>query len=337
MKIFVYEYCCCQPQRGGAIAEALGEEGSVMLTAIMSDLARVPDVEAVALVADDMPPVGFSCKRIKLGGERRAFQKLAAEADYTLVIAPETGGLLEERCRWVLDAGGRLLGPSPEAVKLTGDKYALHEHLVARGLPTPPTILLGSAVPPKLLPGVCKPRDGAGSMSTYLVNSSEDVARIIQTKPAYLLLLQRHVRGTPASVAFLIGPRQLIALRPAWQMLSVDGRFRYEGGWAPLRAPLAERARKLAMRAVKSVPGLLGYIGVDLVMGGRVDGKSDRIIEINPRLTTSYIGLRALARNNLVRALLDVVAGRPARVSWRRGLASWTCDGTVVTCGGGSS
>ena len=33
----------------------------------------------------------------------------------------------------------------------------------------------------------------------------------------------------------------------------------------------------------------------------------DRVIEINPRLTTSYVGLRALARFNLAEALLAVI------------------------------
>ena len=31
----------------------------------------------------------------------------------------------------------------------------------------------------------------------------------------------------------------------------------------------------------------------------------DRVIEINPRLTVSYIGLRALCRTNLAAAIVD--------------------------------
>ncbi len=81
-----------------------------------------------------------------------------------------------------------------------------------------------------------------------------------------------------------------VALQPTFQLLSDDGRFKYEGGELPIPPTLAERAVKLASRAVECVPGLLGYVGVDLVLGEAEDGSRDYAIEINRALTTSYIG-----------------------------------------------
>jgi hypothetical protein len=98
-----------------------------------------------------------------------------------------------------------------------------------------------------------------------------------------------------------------MALPPATQELSRDGRFRYLGGRLPLPAPLANRAIALAERAVRTVPGLLGYVGVDLVLVEKPEG--DRVIEINPRLTTSYLGLRRLVRGNLASALWRIARG----------------------------
>jgi hypothetical protein len=55
----------------------------------------------------------------------------------------------------------------------------------------------------------------------------------------------------------------------------------------------------LAQSALALLPGLQGYVGVDLVLSG-----SDAwLIEINPRLTTSYIGLRQLIQLNLAQAI----------------------------------
>jgi predicted ATP-grasp superfamily ATP-dependent carboligase len=332
MRVFVYEYCCTQPLQGEATALALRLEGLAMLSAMMADLGKVPHVESVTLLADDFPPVSFPSERIKPSSEKRVFRRLAREADCTLVIAPEVAGILEDRCRRVLEAGGTLLGPSPQAVKLTADKYTLYQHLVARGLPTPVTELvadLGSRSPHSLLPGVCKPRSGAGSLFMQRVNSVADIGRLRNAHPGVDYMLQSLIRGTPASVAFLIGPRRCVSLRPARQILSVDGRFSYLGGWTPLAEPLGQRACKLAKAAVRSVPGLLGYVGVDVVLGTGEDGAGDRVIEINPRLTTSYIGLRELARSNLAGAMLDVVAGHPVRLSWHRRLVRWTRDSRV--------
>jgi len=40
------------------------------------------------------------------------------------------------------------------------------------------------------------------------------------------------------------------------------------------------------------------------------------VIEINPRLTTSYVGLRALSRVNLAGQMIAVAEGRAAELCW---------------------
>ena len=87
---------------------------------------------------------------------------------------------------------------------------------------------------PEFLPGVCKPRFGAGSLSTYLVNSATELECIRESEPNADFIWQPLVRGLPASVILFIGPRQRIVLKPAAQTLSDDGRFHYLGGRAPL-------------------------------------------------------------------------------------------------------
>ena len=42
--------------------------------------------------------------------------------------------------------GGRLLGPSPEAIQLASDKLAMAGHLRSRGVATPETQLIGGRV-----------------------------------------------------------------------------------------------------------------------------------------------------------------------------------------------
>jgi predicted ATP-grasp superfamily ATP-dependent carboligase len=75
---------------------------------------------------------------------------------------------------------------------------------------------------------------------------------------------------------------------------------------------------------------LQGYVGVDLVLGAAEDASGDHAIEINPRLTTSYIGLRRLSRNNLARAWLDVLRGGDVTVMWENGMVEFEADGRVV-------
>ena len=58
-------------------------------------------------------------------------------------------------------------------------------------------------------------------------------------------------------------------------------------------------------------------------------GEEDQVIEINPRLTTSYIGLRALAETNLAEAMLRVADGDDVVLRWREGAVEFTADGTL--------
>jgi predicted ATP-grasp superfamily ATP-dependent carboligase len=327
VEIFVYEHLCAGVA-GGHGAASLGAEGWTMLSAVLADLARLPGVRPVTLLDPLFVPavraLSPSITPVPTPADvEPAFRKHAARAAFSLVIAPEFDGLLAERCRWVEEAGGTLLGPSASAVRLCGDKFALARHLRAVGVPTPPTpVYSGEVFPAFPPPVVCKPRHGAGSVATFLVRTRDELALcpVRAAGEGWLgqLVVQPYVPGRAASVAFLAGPGRLLALPAAEQTLSDDGRFRYRGGRLPLPAALAGRAEALAAQAARAVQGLHGYFGVDLVLGGPADGSGDAVLEINPRLTTSYAGLRALARFNLAEALLAVAGGSAPR-AWQWG------------------
>jgi predicted ATP-grasp superfamily ATP-dependent carboligase len=337
MRIFIYEYTCAAQNRA-AISASLQTEGRAMLTAIAYDFARIPGVEVVGLLHPqsglESDPSG--CQWVRSEAEGQAFRALARTADHSIIIAPEFDDLLTTRCRWVVEEGGNLLGPSLDAVRLTSDKLTLSLHLRAHSVPTPASHLSNAGVDFNAFggPAVCKPRHGAGSQGTFLVNSADDLTASLALFRREIshdhAILQPFVPGLPASVGFLIGPRAAIPLPPATQHLSPDGRFTYLGGSLPLAPALAARAVQLGSKAIEAVPGLRGYTGVDLVLGPADDGSADQVIEINPRLTTSYIGLRALAASNLAQALLNVVTGREAgRIAYHISQVRFLADGTV--------
>ena len=134
-------------------------------------------------------------------------------------------------------------------------------------------------------------------------------------------LWQRYVPGTAASIACLCGENRRIFLRGGYQLLSGDGQFRYLGGELPLPPALEHRARRLAEAALAAFPELRGYVGLDLVLGPDSRGRKDFVIEINARLTTSYLGQRQLCRQNLAEMLVRLLIGQPvAEPEWHPGL-----------------
>lgn len=265
-----------------------------MRRAIARDFAALPDVRVTVTVDErlDADPGSYEIVRIRAGTEPRVFESLAGRADYTLAIAPETDGILAERARIVERARGRSLGSSPAAVMLAADKLEFAHHLVRNAIPTPPCRLVHPArgLPAEHpYPAVLKPRDGAGSINTFVISGADDVpdaARSLESA-----ILQPLVPGTPLSASFLVGPTGAVRLvGVARQRIVIErGRISYQGGEVP--APRDWLVPDV-VAAVRSVAGLRGFVGVDFVYD---DGaRRAAVIELNPRPTTSVVGLLAL-------------------------------------------
>jgi predicted ATP-grasp superfamily ATP-dependent carboligase len=314
MHIFLYEWAT-----GGGLVGELGplpasllHEGAAMVGALASDLTRIKDSRVTALRDPRVLNLTLPGCEIVDVLDRMAhhdeIERLSAAADATILIAPEFDSILLKTARGVVASGGRLISPSPDFIRIAGDKQRTCERLAAAGVPVPEGRALApdEALPADFVfPAVVKPAQGAGSQDSYLVSSAYDAA------PAYAWRrrLERYVPGMAASVALLCGSAGRVQLAPCKQRISEDGRLRYLGGELPLSAGLAERAGWLAERAIAAMPPVLGYVGVDLVLGREPDGSADVVIEINPRLTTSYVGLRAAAKGNLAEAMCRIAEG----------------------------
>jgi tyramine---L-glutamate ligase len=347
MRVFISEYVSGGGWPGGTIAGSLAVEGRAMLCAIVEDLSRIAGVRVETTWDARLGPAPFASARALAvespTDEWRHFQRLAAECDATLVIAPEFNGILRERCRLVEQLGGRLLGPGSRAVALCTDKLRLAAHLREAGIATIPAELLDwelglsrvEAGNPPRFPVVIKPRDGAGSQNTWLVNDADEFEKLRRNHASEGIpqhfIQQPYVAGTAVSVAAIFAPsrRDVQVFVPAAQRLSDDGRFRYLGGRVPLRRTNRESIQTAALTACRSIPGMRGYVGIDLVIPEQ-EPHQPVVVEINPRLTTSYLGYRALAESNLAEWML-----RPGRfergIRWRDGVVEFDAAGTIAT------
>jgi predicted ATP-grasp superfamily ATP-dependent carboligase len=338
MKIFVYEYLCAtineRPETTMPRVASLMAEGKAMLSAAIEDCSAIPCADVRTLLGARSASMELRMAESNFlacisGSEESEFRRLADWCDYALIIAPEFDRILETRCRWAVDCGAKLLGPPPEVVALCADKLALTATWERAGVKTPPTKLFDPGAFP--LPVVVKPRDGAGAIDALLF---DDVP--IDYTLERESIIQPFVSGQPASVALMIGPLQTIALIPATQHINLkrwglsstsqSRRLEYCGGAVPLEPPLAARATEIASQAAVAIPKLFGYVGVDLVLG-----ETDFAIEINPRMTTSYVGLRKLAHGNLMETLIHIVNGeRCEPPSWRSDNVHFSADGHVT-------
>ncbi len=310
-----------------------------MLTAFAQDCARVPDCEVViswdALRFGAWKHAGVRAVAVSNPAEEwRQFLKLSAESDATYVIAPELDNLLAIRCQAVLDAGGQLLNSTPEVIELCSDKLELAAELERIDVATIPTRLFDPEVSELWHESaVVKPRFGAGSQNIFGVwdrRSFRPLRKIFAAEPQTRQgIVQPWVAGTATSAAALFGRggECRAVLPPSEQVLSEDRQFRYLGGRIPF-AQEWEGQIAQTIRKVGAAVGLFrGYVGFDFIVDSRQG--QPVLVEINPRLTTSYIGYRRLAMNNLAELILSTARGA-VEVAWRPGVIAFSCDGRLI-------
>lgn len=339
MHIFLYEWIT-----GGGLVEESGPlpasmlaEGAAMVTALAADFSAIKGARVTLfrdMRLDELVLPGCEMIEIHSSSHRHdEIECLAAEADHTLVIAPEFDDILLQTLRHIRQAGGRLLAAADEFVKLAADKHRTALHLAQAGVPVPEAVAISpdeEKLPVDFIyPAVLKPVCGAGSQHTLLVAGPKD------EPPPYPWprRLERYCPGIAASVAMLCGPNHRTPLPACRQNLSTDGRFTYRGGSLIHETELARRATILADRAMEALPPALGYVGVDLVLGKAGDGSEDYVIEVNPRLTTSYVGLRAATDENLAAALIENAAGRVSSPVFHTDRLEFSADGMIRSPG----
>lgn len=320
MRVFVFEHIC-----GGGLADReldsmLVWEGGAMLRTAVEDF-RAAGAEVVTCLDARVPLTleGAAVEAVPRGADLTAvFDRLARSADATLVIAPEFDRLLETYARRLVDLGVRSLGSAPAAIAVCSDKLEMSRTLLAAGVPALPThaglpdLGAGEAV-------VVKPRAGAGCQDTFVVRRPEELDRLPARRN---WIWQPFVPGLSASVAFLVHRERFQPLLAGEQFVRGRQQLSYHGGRMPLPTDLSERAIALGEWAVRSIPGLNGYVGVDLILGDTAE--SDRVVEVNARPTVAWVGMRRLIEGSVAAAMLDP----SVRLTWRAGRIAYDASGT---------
>ena len=322
MRILVHEFVSGGGLAGRAVLPSLAREGRAMRDALVTDLVALRS-HRVVVTADPRFPV--RCRGAEVvplpPGNGASLDGLLASVDAAWIVAPETGGHLEALARRAERQGVALLGSSPAAIRRASDKGALPRLLGRLGLSHPETRVATTAQEARDagramgLPVMVKPARGAGCAGVSLVrNASEWPAALAALRSVSAgdgrFLVQRHVPGVAASVSLVAGGGRTVALAVNGQSLRTSGGVSYRGGLTPLDHPSAPQARAAAMAACSGIPGLQGFVGVDLVL----TADSAMVIEVNPRLTTAYLGLRLSMDVNLAALALAACAGRLPRV-----------------------
>ena len=159
---------------------------------------------------------------------------------------------------------------------------------------------------------VFKLLDGVGCSGLSIVKTEKDIlkalAKITRETTNEQFIVQKQVKGKAASACVFSDGKNALPVTLNQQFVNLatpQEDSSYRGGAIPLKHPLEHEALTTAKRAVETLGGLKGYVGVDMVL----TDKGPIVMEVNPRLTVSYVGLTRVANFNPGQAIVNSVIG----------------------------
>ncbi len=307
--ILIHEYVSGGGWPAPFLPAGLADEGLAMLQALLADFRAWGDCKIITTRDRRLAHVSLTADRIiDLEPEQHysILSQLAGQCTAALVIAPESNGILASLSTLTESRGARLLGSCPVSISMTANKWNCHQLFIRAGLPTPDTWCVKLHEARKMaekigFPLVIKPIDGVGCEGVSLI-INPDSTRFALSENSFFgnhLLLQRYIQGDHASASLLVTRNDTLCLSLNRQAVEIGSPFSYQGGEVPFTCDRHHEAVSLAKQAVALVPGLKGYIGVDIL----ITDHGCYLIEINPRITTAYIGLRRVVNINLAEAI----------------------------------
>lgn len=279
MKVLLAEYTSSHDP-------SLAREGAAMLSVLRASFERCGYEVVVPGTGD-------------FGDE---ISRLAPSCDMGLVIAPDN---LLSKYTFLLEQATHNLGCGFMTIALCANKVQTGKILRENGIPVP-----GEPGPGKHM---VKPVKGCGAQGVRLTEDSpgegEFAEEYIRGENYSVSIIPNRVIGD-ACLYFRGNPPLILAINRQEIAHGPDGSFRYLGGETPVHPDREAEIVQIARKSVE-VLGCQGYCGVDVVVADKV-----YVVDVNPRITTSLVGIAACMQEEIAELLIAASKGNgPKEVS----------------------
>ena len=305
-----------------ALPDSLAKEGAMMRDALLRDLATLNQFEIITMDDTRLTPSGLATSSIAVasGEFKQSFKEALDKVDLVWLIAPESEGTLielSELCYEKHAKGTMFLGCGYDATLIGTSKTLCYEALHAANIYTLPVYAGEDLMQPAFFDHllqqginkwVAKPEDGAGCEGIRIFDSLSDLKLWIAEEDRYLhYLAQPYQQGIAGSFSMLCRNGKAWMLSCNQQHIECDGSgFRLAGVTVNGLLSYWQRFETIGRKIAKMLPDALGYVGVDVIVDTENNDKI-YVIEINPRLTTSYAGMVDALACNPAKLILDCV------------------------------
>ena len=229
-----------------------------------------------------------------------AVERLAACCDAGIVIAPDVE---LARLTRLLESQTVNLGCSSDFVAICADKLRTSELLRAAGILTPRIVTAKDMMRfgTRARAYISKPRCGCASENIRILNECSPC-----DDPD--CFISEFIRGDDLSCSLIASSSAILPLTINKQYMKMEnGRLKYCGGYVPyaVEERIAQKIRQVSMAVITTLGGT-GYVGIDFVVD---DDGAAYVVDVNPRPTTSIIGIAQVLNYELADLLLRAQFG----------------------------
>jgi predicted ATP-grasp superfamily ATP-dependent carboligase len=325
--LFIFEFVSGGGFNEMDIPSSLFCEGFAMLRSIIEDFKEL-HFNITILLDKRIQLLSYLLKadRINIVSESTSYLKEFTNAvkknEYCYIIAPEFSETLYNLTKIVKDNNKIILSVNLSGIKLAANKFKTFEFLKKNGINTPKTYLIPhnkdyfdknyaiEKFRQLNCPIVIKQEDGVGADAIFYFKREEQIHKFFDDQDKKLerdkdYIIQEYIEGEDLSV-LLLGtfdiPLILSINAQNVDITTHNKNSEYFGGYTPvenfkeIKKELLKIFNKLNLSAFSSC------YGIDFMR--KKDGKI-YLIEINPRLTTSYIGIRNIIDVNLAQLIIN--------------------------------
>jgi predicted ATP-grasp superfamily ATP-dependent carboligase len=249
----------------------------------------------LAVLEQSFRRCGYTVVKPGHGDFGAEIERIAPACDMGLVIAPDH---LLSRYTQILEQHTHNLGCGFMPAALCANKVSTEKILRSHALRVPAGISAGKKV--------IKPIKGSGAdrvrISEALPGKDEFSQQYIEGEPFSVSLVASRVVGD-ACLFFSGKPPLVLAVNRQFIEAGPEGALRYLGGETPVHPAREEEMIGTAIK-VAEVLGCQGYCGVDLVVSDDI-----YVVDVNPRITTSLVGIAACIEEEIAHILVAASKG----------------------------
>jgi predicted ATP-grasp superfamily ATP-dependent carboligase len=310
MRLLIFEFITGGGFIDDILPHSLMQEGAMMRTALLQDLIEISGLTLLVLndIRINAPQIStVNTINIKQGSNLELYLRaINGSYDTVWLIAPETNGILVKWQQFFSQENKQICLSKHKALILCQNKLETIKHLQKLNI----KCVASEKYPPHLVQDsgkwVLKLIDSVSCEQVYLIQSRQqwhDIDKVLNKQKKYLI--QPYIKGVVLSLSALFYQGKSAFICCNQQHLTLKkNQFQLNSCTVNVKHENELTYQALCTNIAQAIPGLWGYIGIDLI---ETEEGELVILEINPRLTTSYVGIKEATGINVAAQVLNLL------------------------------